>query len=312
MSDDVHDSRWSTRRRLSGRGEPRPRGELLATAVGRSSRITRRLYGVRVSRLDDGLAPLRIAHLTDLHVGRVTPEARLVAAVRAANEFRPDIVCLTGDYVAHSLRYLPRLVHCLKDLERPAFATLGNHDYWQDGRTVARALESAGVHVLVNESTTIEIGGRRWRIVGIDDAVTGHHDLERSFRDCNGDEPVVVLSHLAELAPECNARGAALVLSGHTHGGQVRAAGVVDLVMRRTGHRYIMGWYAAGETAVYVNRGLGAAVFPWRSRHARAEVAGIELSPGVPGGPRISIAAAEGDGQWPESPPFGEDARSVD
>jgi predicted MPP superfamily phosphohydrolase len=305
VNEETTNSRWQRRRQLAG--QPRPSREILASAVGRSSLVTRRLYGVRVARLPEDVAPLRIAHLTDLHVGRVTPEARLLAAVEAANELDPDVVCLTGDYVAHSLRYLPRLTHCLRGLKRPAFATLGNHDYWQDGSAVRRALEAIGIHVLSNESTLIEVRGRRWRLVGVDDAVTNHHDLERAFSQCNG-EPTVVLSHLAELAPACDAHGASLVLSGHTHGGQVRAAGVVDLVMRRMGHRYIMGWYAAGETAVYVNRGVGAAVFPWRSHHARAEVAGIDLGPGPGRGPRIRIVAAESDGAWPTPPAFGDDA----
>ncbi len=303
MNEDTSSSRWIRRRQLSG--QPRPSREILASAVGRSSLVTRRYYGVRVARLPSGLPPLRIAHLTDLHVGRVTPEARLIAAVEAANELDPDVVCLTGDYVAHSLRYLPRLTHCLKALKRPAFATLGNHDYWQDGGAVRRALEAIGIHVLMNESVELMAAGRKWRLVGIDDAVTNHHDVRRAFAQCNG-EPTVVLSHLAELAPDCAGRGASLVLSGHTHGGQVRTGGVVDLVMRRMGHRYIMGWYAAGETAVYVNRGVGAAVFPWRSRHARAEVAGIELSPGLDRGPRISIAAAESDHGWPAPPAHGD------
>jgi predicted MPP superfamily phosphohydrolase len=195
LNDDTASSRWMRRRELSG--HPRPSREILASAVGRSSLVTRRYYGVRVARLPAGTPPLRIAHLTDLHVGRVTPEARLVAAVEAANAFEPDVVCLTGDYVAHSLRYLPRLMHCLKGLKRPAFATLGNHDYWQDGSAVRRALESIGIHVLTNESVQVDAGGRKWRLVGIDDAVTGHHVVERAFVDCGDGEAFVLLLEIS-------------------------------------------------------------------------------------------------------------------
>jgi hypothetical protein len=215
----------------------------------------------------------------------MTPEARLAGAVEAINALNPDVVCLTGDYIAHSLRYLPRLTHHLRTLSAPAFATLGNHDHWHGAPTVVRALESAGVVVLENASATLTVGETRWRFVGLDDAVTGHHDPERAFRDLD-DAPFVVLSHLAELVGLAERRGAALVLSGHTHGGQIPAGGVMERVMRRMGHRYILGWYHVGRTPVYVNRGIGAAVFPWRTRPAGAEVAGIDLCglPGLAGG----------------------------
>lgn len=248
----------------------------LVRALGRSSVVARHFYRVATPRLPPNRPPLRIAHLTDIHVGRMTPEARLEGAVAAINSLEPDIVCLTGDYIAHSLRYLPRLTHHLRGLTAPAFATLGNHDHWHGATTVARALDAAGITVLENASTVVALGSARWRIVGLDDAVTGHHDPDRAFRDLD-ETPFIVLSHLAELAGLAERRGAALVLSGHTHGGQIPAGGVMERVMRRMGHRYILGWYHVGRTPVYVNRGLGAAVFPWRTRPAGAEVAGIEL-----------------------------------
>lgn len=261
----------------------RPPDPALARALGRSTAISRHFYRVRSARVPAGHRVLRLAHLTDVHVGRMTPEARLEGAIDAINALAPDVVCMTGDYVAHSLQYLPRLTHHLRRLTAPTFATLGNHDHWHGAPSVVRALEHAGVTVLVNRSVRFEVEGHAWRIVGIDDAVTGHHDVDRAWSE-PGDEPSLVLSHLAELASVADRRGAALVLSGHTHGGQIPNGGVVERVMRRMGHRYILGWYTVGETPVYVNRGIGAAVFPWRTQPASAEVAGIELGPaGVPG-----------------------------
>ena len=284
------------------RGADRRRARrALAAAVGRSTVITRRRYLVRLTRLPDEAPALSIAHMTDLHMGRITPEGRLRAAIEAVNDLGPDAVLLTGDYVAHGLRFLPRLTHCLRRLRGPVFATMGNHDHQHGAAAIARALEAAGVHVLSNESTLLEVRGRLWRIVGIDDAVSGHDDLERAFSSASG-EPTLALTHLAELAPSCARRGASLILSGHTHGGVVTTGGVVAKVMRRIGHRYVSGWYQAGHAAVYVNRGLGAAVFPWRSRQAGAEVAGIDLTPARRGAEAITVTATESrTGTWPEA-----------
>ncbi|MFN3196988.1 MAG: metallophosphoesterase [Bradymonadia bacterium] len=253
----------------------RGRSGLAAALVGRSTHVIERHYDVWLPR-GPAEAELTIAHLSDLHIGRVTPEARLRAAVDAVNDAEPDIVCLTGDFIAHSLRYLPRLTRSLEALSAPAFAVLGNHDHWHGPDEVSKALTSAGIRVLNNTSETIQVGGQPWQIVGLDDPVTGNHDLDAAFSDVSGEDgPILVLSHLAEMATEVSTRGAALVLSGHTHGGQVHVAGLTHRIMTRMGHDYILGWYDAGPTGVYVNRGIGAAVFPFRSRRAQAEVACI-------------------------------------
>ena len=283
-----------------------PRDHAFARALGRSTEVSRHFYRVASPRVPSSAAPLRVAHLTDIHVGRMTPEGRLAGAVEAINALEPDVVLLTGDYVAHSLRYLQRLTHHLRALQAPAFATLGNHDHWHGADEVARALEHAGVRLLSNTSVPFEHRGAHWRLVGVDDAVTGHHNVERAFADHRG-EPCIVLSHLAELAVAAERRGAALVLSGHTHGGQVKAGGVMEKVMRRMGHRYILGWYHVGATPVYVNRGIGAAVFPWRSHPATAEVAGIDLAPGQPSGrygETVDVEEILGVESWPPRSPM--------
>lgn len=222
-------------------------------------------------------ADLIIGHLSDLHIGRVTPEGRLEAAVQAVNEMEVDLVCLTGDFIAHSLRYLARLTHNLAQLQAPAYAVLGNHDHWHGPDEVAEALRAANVRVLINEREPIEIRGRRWQLVGLDDPVTEQHDVEKAFAEVSEDDPILLLSHLAETSRDLEGHRAALVLSGHTHGGQVHVKGLTERIMKRMGHDYIMGWYDAGPTGVYVNRGIGAAVFPWRTKKARAEVARIHV-----------------------------------
>src|SRR5215470_9057502 len=98
----------------------------------------------------DRLAHLRIAHLTDQHVGRVTPLAVQMTAVDMANAERPDLVLVTGDFVCHSQLYLDQLTEVMRAFKAPVIAVLGNHDHWSGAEEVRLALQRAGVEVLRN------------------------------------------------------------------------------------------------------------------------------------------------------------------
>jgi predicted MPP superfamily phosphohydrolase len=214
---------------------------------------------------------IRVAHLTDLHVGRVTPRRIHWQAVEVTNAARPDLVALTGDFVCHSQLYLADLEEIVAAFDAPVVAVLGNHDHWSGGCEVARALRRAGACVLSNAHTILEVGHDRLQIVGIDDAYTGHADLHRAARGLRRDLPSLALSHIAEEADALWATQVPLVLSGHTHGGQVTWARLHELALGRwVGHRYIHGLYGtradvADRGAVYVGAGIGAAVMPFRA-----------------------------------------------
>ena len=239
-------------------------------ALGRSPHVDLHTWALETPRLPLGHPGLRIAHMTDLHVGRVTPEARLDAAVEAVNALQPDVVCLTGDYVSHSLRYLTRLERALSRLEAPAFAVYGNHDHWNGADSVGRALSQAGVRMLVNETARLTIRGAPWRLVGLDDPVTKNHDVAAAFRDPDMAVPLVVLSHLAEATHEFATHAPALVLSGHTHGGQVCVPGYGALVtncdLDAARVKGLSTHTAGGQTAhLHVSAGLGTSPFaPYR------------------------------------------------
>ena len=122
------------------------------------------------ARWTEALDGLRITHLTDLHVGRVTPMEVQREAIAIANAQSPDLVALTGDFVCHSLNYLDELSETLRGLDAPAIAVLGNHDYWAGGEDVQAALERAGVLVLRNQNTLLTLRGKPLQVVGLDDA----------------------------------------------------------------------------------------------------------------------------------------------
>ncbi len=237
-----------------------------------------------------GARPLRVAHLTDLHVGRVTPMKVQYAAVEATNAESPDLVVITGDFVCHSQRYLDELADVVGRFAAPVIGVLGNHDYWSGAAEVRRALARARVEVLDNAHTTLTVRGERLQILGLDDAYTGHADRRAALAGLRRDLPMLGLSHIAEEADALWAAGVPLVLSGHTHAGQVTFARLHELAIGKlAGHRYVHGLYGTRRTgeaphgAVYVGAGIGAAVLPLRlGERGRREIAIFELGV-VPG-----------------------------
>jgi predicted MPP superfamily phosphohydrolase len=232
----------------------------------------------------DQLDRLRIAHLTDLHVGRVTPHAVQCAAVRLTNEAKPDLVCITGDFVCHSQAYLDQLTDVIRGFEAPVVAVLGNHDYWSGAVEVSLALRRAGPEILSNRNTIITLRHQRLQLVGLDDAYTGHARRDDAVRGLTPKMATLALSHIAEEADGLWHHGIPLVLSGHTHAGQVTLARLHEFAIGRlAGHRYVHGLYgcrgARSENgAVYVGAGVGAAVIPLRvGERGQREVTIFEL-----------------------------------
>lgn len=223
---------------------------------------------------------LRIAHLTDVHCGRITPPEHIRAAVALANRARPDLVLMTGDYVNWKRDEIPLVRDQLAGLEAPhVVCTLGNHDYFASGDDVATALEACGYTVLRNQHLTIEAGGAPLHLVGIDDPVTRKDDADAAFAGLEAEGTMVALSHCPEMANELVGRGAHLVVSGHTHGGQINVRGITDRIFRSSGRRYYYaGLYPVEHSWLYVSAGVGFSGVRVRAgRGTRAEVALLTL-----------------------------------
>jgi predicted MPP superfamily phosphohydrolase len=227
---------------------------------------------------------LRVVHLTDQHVGRVTPVEAQEAAIDIANAQQPDLVVITGDFVCHSQAYLDQLTELMARFKAPVVGVLGNHDYWSGADEVRRALRKGGVEVLRNQNTTITLRHQKLQVVGLDDAYTGHADREHALKGLNPHLPVLGLSHIAEEADALWQAGVPLVLSGHTHAGQITLARLHEIALGKLGgHKYVHGWYGSRRGsqhpgAVYVGAGIGAAVMPLRlGERGQREVAVFEL-----------------------------------
>lgn len=237
-------------------------------------------HEVPIAGLDRRLDGLRIAHLSDIHVGNLTPATHVRAAIELANAARPDVVVLTGDYVCWRRDEVAAVRDQLAGLRaRRVLAVLGNHDYFTWGAGVTGALAGCGYDVLKNDHTVIERDGAAVRFVGVDDPVTRHADLDRAFHGVPDGAATVVLCHGPDYAPKVAARGADLVLSGHTHGGQIYIKGVTDRIMRRIGLKYRRGMFEVGaRTRLYVTPGVGFSGVTHRSGDGTAaEVAVLTL-----------------------------------
>jgi predicted MPP superfamily phosphohydrolase len=226
-------------------------------------------------------APLRVVHLTDQHVGRVTPLETQVEAMALVRAERPDLVVLTGDFVAHSQAYLKDLTELMRMIDVPSFAVLGNHDHWCGASAVAQALKKGGVEVLRNQHTLVRVRHHKLQLVGLDDAYTGHADGIRAVDGLDPNVPAIGLSHIGEEADRLWQLGVPLVFSGHTHAGHITLARLHELAIGKlAGHKYVHGLYGSrrGDGAVYVGAGVGSAVFPFRvGERAQREVAVFEL-----------------------------------
>jgi predicted MPP superfamily phosphohydrolase len=217
-------------------------------------------------RLPAALEGLKIVHLTDIHHSLFTPVEEVERVVHLANRLEPDVVALTGDYVTLSPAYIAPVARALGRLRarRGIFAVLGNHDFQVDAGEVTRALRAERIRVLRNSRYPIRAGGRTLWFLGVDDLWWESDDLPAALRFVPARDPKVLLCHNPRGIWQASEHGIDLVLSGHTHGGQVRLPGLRSLYRSKLGERFVEGWNRLNGTQIYVSRGIGKVVVPLR------------------------------------------------
>lgn len=230
---------------------------------------------VRIANLPDAFRGFRIVQLSDIHLDEFTEPLFLEYAVNRINEMNPDLVLVTGDFITRgSLTFIAskhaahRCAEILGTLKAPqTFAILGNHDVAVNSALVVNALKTAKIPVLVNSYVAIERGSDRLWLGGTDDASGGHPDIELSLPDAP-DAPVILMVHEPDYADVVvdhpKGKMVDLMLSGHTHGGQVRIPLYGPLILPPQGQKYVEGHFRLGRMQLYVNRGLGSVGLPFR------------------------------------------------
>jgi uncharacterized protein len=180
-------------------------------------------------------------------------------------------VFLVGDYVIHRVvggRFMPPEAMAARlagfRSRFGTFAVLGNHDWWYDGERVRRALQSAGITVLENESARIDRGADSVWVVGLADAWTRPIDLPRAFGSVPEGACVLAMVHEPDVFPRLPSR-VAVTFAGHTHGGQVRFPLIGALIVPSDyGQRYAAGHVVEGGNDLFVTTGVGTSIIPVR------------------------------------------------
>ncbi len=227
-------------------------------ALAQPEDVTPEPREIAMPGLDPAHDGLRVAQLSDLHVGTLTPVERVRAAIAVANRFRPDLVVLTGDYLTKDRGGVSLMLEQLGGLEAPTVATLGNHDRWVDPQGAAAALGKLGYGVLVNENTTLTLRGAPFTVVGVDDLWTRTADPVRAMKGVPRKGSVLHLAHVPKTAEHLAIWGRPmLVLSGHTHGGQVNVPLLMSAFRFIAHEPYNQGLYQVEKVQLYVNRGVG-------------------------------------------------------
>lgn len=218
-----------------------------------------KINNVAVQIKDFPINGFTLVQLTDVHVGRTIKREFVEDLVTRTNDLAPDLVVITGDLVDLPIEHIKDDLRPLNELNAPCYFTLGNHEYFHGPESAVDYLVSLGIKPLLNDCVQIGKGKRRFNLVGIND-LTGKrlgllpHDVDKAFSKADVSRPCIVLAHQPKMIDLVDDRRCDLMLSGHTHGGQIFPFGLLVMM----GQPYLAGLYQhAIDKQIFVSRGAG-------------------------------------------------------
>lgn len=217
-----------------------------------------------IANLPSALEGVRLAQLSDLHIGPQVDDSYLLNTFARVRELTPEIVVYTGDFTTEGrglFEHAGRMFDQLPLGTHGTFGILGNHDYgmmWSQldaADRLTRMVRSVGIEMLRNETREIE----GLQIVGLDDLWSGRFNLRQAFATADLSKPAIVLSHNPDTADEPGwGDYSGWILAGHTHGGQCKAPFLPPPMLPVKNRRYTSGEFElAGGRRMYINRGVG-------------------------------------------------------
>jgi predicted MPP superfamily phosphohydrolase len=236
------------------------------------NRLVTREETIQIQNWPRELSPLKIAVLSDIHVGGwFVDDQKLRQIVDRTNQLQADLIVILGDYMSSeswkSHRVLPEVFGpILKDLRAPlgVYSVLGNHDWWWNGGRVRRGLEANGVTVLDDDVVEIKDRGRSFWVAGLADLWTRPQHISQTIAKIPPGEPTIALTHNPDIFPRLPQQ-VQLLLAGHTHGGQVRFPIIGTLIQPSNyGQRYVRGHVIEDNHHLFVTTGIGVSILPIR------------------------------------------------
>jgi predicted MPP superfamily phosphohydrolase len=251
--------------------------------AARTRKVVERVL-VPISGLPPQLDGLTIVQLSDIHSGMFMREAQMAEYARIASSLKPDIIALTGDFVAtHSDQVEPFMnAMSLLEAKHGVFACLGNHDiFTRSEEALAHRFSKAGFKMLRNKNEIIDIAGAKLNVIGVDYLFASRSTastLDHVLSEISMEGTTILLQHAPQLFPQAAKFGIDLTLSGHTHGGQIALTiGNMIIAPARFSTMFLAGLFKIGDSHLYVNRGLGTTGPPIRI-NAPPEITHITLT----------------------------------
>jgi len=217
------------------------------------------LNKVKVKIKDFPLDSFNLVQLTDVHVGRTIKREFIEQLVKATNALNPDMVVITGDLIDLPVSEIEYDLYPLKNLNAPVYFILGNHEYFHGVGEAVEYIKTLGITPLLNEHVVIGEGNKQFNLVGLTDVIgtrTGFFppDAEAAYLGTDQNKSCIVLAHQPRMINEMDNYRCDLMLSGHTHGGQIFPFGLLVMAAQP----YLAGLYEhAKGRQIFVSRGTG-------------------------------------------------------
>lgn len=220
-----------------------------------------------VKNLPPQIEGTKIAMISDVHAGMYMLEDDMLKYTQAINNLNADIIFIPGDFVTTKTEEIFPFVKAFSGLKSKygTYTCLGNHDFFGNPNIITEKIRETGMKVLRNETEELEIGGAKLMLSGVDDG--NHADFTKvSYEAASLNTTRILLCHKPYYFEKAVAGEFDVMLSGHTHGGQIVLVDFlgVKLTPAALASQYISGKYKRGDSLLYVSRGIGTIGLPVR------------------------------------------------
>ena len=249
-------------------------------AVYENSTLRIKNLVIESDKIPSDFENMKIIFFTDIQMDYFYTKnrKRIRKIVDFINQEKPDVILFGGDYI-NKARGTEAVFEELKLLkaEKGIYSVYGNHDYY-DYKKITSRLKGLGIHILKNEGVKLATENGSIIIAGIDDYLRGEPDIEKALENTGGIFTILLCHNpdYFEIMPKESKEKTDIILSGHTHGGQVNLFGFAPFVPSKYGSKYRYGLKETESGRIYISSGLGGVVFPMRFM-AKPEIVNLIL-----------------------------------